>query len=410
MSLVLTTASVPDHDKIAYWNEAVNRIHVPVRVTPLATGSDTGPFAGRIVTDRLGYLQISTVEADPERVSRPPRLIDQSQEAFVAIALQEAGTASFTQGGRSTRVEEGELLLYDTGRPYTVDYPQRFRTRLFQLPSRALNLPEKMLGQLTGVAIRPDEGFGATLIPVLAAMAQGAGGYAPAVGDRLAGSVAELLATLAAERSTAAAADTDSAQGHLLLRIRAHIDRHLGDPALSPEGIADAHRISIRYLHRLFEAQDTTVSRLIQRRRLEECGRELARRGRASPTVSVVARRWGFVSPAHFSRAFRATYGVSPREWRDRCLSGAAGGRAPGPHGAASEPVALQQAQPELTHGGECRDGVPQALQRDFADDGDGRRVDEFADARAHQGAADHDGSLLVHDQLGVPAVAVGEE
>ncbi|MFE9851730.1 AraC family transcriptional regulator [Streptomyces sp. NPDC005576] len=26
--------------------------------------------------------------------------------------------------------------------------------------------------------------------------------------------------------------------------------------------------------------------------------------------------RWGFVSAAHFSRAFRATYGVTPREWR----------------------------------------------------------------------------------------------
>ncbi|MFD0345839.1 AraC family transcriptional regulator [Kitasatospora aburaviensis] len=24
----------------------------------------------------------------------------------------------------------------------------------------------------------------------------------------------------------------------------------------------------------------------------------------------------GFVNPAHFSRAFRAAYGVSPREWR----------------------------------------------------------------------------------------------
>ncbi|MFJ9520782.1 AraC family transcriptional regulator [Kitasatospora sp. NPDC101801] len=30
----------------------------------------------------------------------------------------------------------------------------------------------------------------------------------------------------------------------------------------------------------------------------------------------MVARRWGFVNPAHFSRVFRAAYGVSPREWR----------------------------------------------------------------------------------------------
>ncbi|MET7571888.1 hypothetical protein ABZT04_25775 [Streptomyces sp. NPDC005492] len=32
--------------------------------------------------------------------------------------------------------------------------------------------------------------------------------------------------------------------GHLLVRVREHIDRCLGDPALSPETIARAHRIS----------------------------------------------------------------------------------------------------------------------------------------------------------------------
>lgn len=68
--------------------------------------------------------------------------------------------------------------------------------------------------------------------------------------------------------------------------------------------------MSVRYLHRLFEGEETTVCRLIQRRRLEECSRELARRGRATPTVAAVAHRWGFTSPAHFSRVFRAAYGV----------------------------------------------------------------------------------------------------
>ncbi|MYT26968.1 helix-turn-helix domain-containing protein, partial [Streptomyces sp. SID7760] len=86
---------------------------------------------------------------------------------------------------------------------------------------------------------------------------------------------------------------------------------------LSPERIARQHHISVRYLHRLFESEGTTVGRYIRQRRLEQCGRELARRSRVVPTVSAVAQRWGFVSPAHFSRAFRAAYGVSPREWRD---------------------------------------------------------------------------------------------
>ncbi|MFF2502388.1 helix-turn-helix domain-containing protein [Streptomyces sp. NPDC058067] len=26
--------------------------------------------------------------------------------------------------------------------------------------------------------------------------------------------------------------------------------------------------------------------------------------------------RWGFISPSHFSRAFREMYGMSPTQWR----------------------------------------------------------------------------------------------
>ncbi|MFH8803844.1 helix-turn-helix domain-containing protein [Streptomyces sp. NPDC017936] len=32
--------------------------------------------------------------------------------------------------------------------------------------------------------------------------------------------------------------------------------------------------------------------------------------------VSAVAARCGFAGPSHFTRRFRAAYGVTPREWR----------------------------------------------------------------------------------------------
>jgi AraC-like DNA-binding protein len=94
------------------------------------------------------------------------------------------------------------------------------------------------------------------------------------------------------------------------------IGRRLSDPGLTPEAVAGAHHISVRQLHKLFQHEELTVGRWIQRCRLEECRRELARLGAARHTVAAVARRWGFVSAAHFSRVFRAAYGVSPGEWR----------------------------------------------------------------------------------------------
>jgi AraC-like DNA-binding protein len=104
----------------------------------------------------------------------------------------------------------------------------------------------------------------------------------------------------------------------MVRRIRAHIDARLWDRELTPVTVAAAQHISIRYLHKLFEGQGSTIGRWIQHRRLEEARRELARPGRSDTTVAAVARRWGFANATHFSRCFRAEYGMPPSDWRDR--------------------------------------------------------------------------------------------
>ncbi|WUQ40461.1 helix-turn-helix domain-containing protein [Streptomyces sp. NBC_00234] len=316
--MVLTTASVPDRDKIAYWRDAVGRALVPMTVAPRGDG----PFSGRITTDRLGCLRVSTMEADAKRVSRTPELITGSSEALVAVGIQVSGTATLIQNGRRAEVGEGDLVMYNTARPYSFDYPERFSTHVFQLPRRALGVSDDEILQVSGTVVSPSDGFGAVLQPFLSTLATSAHTYSPDVRGKLANCVIDLFATLVADATRHAPADLDTARSDLVLHIRHYIDRNLGKGDLSPEAIARAHHISVRYLHRIFEGEGITIGRLVQQRRLEECARELARRGRAAPTVSAVAQRWGFVNPAHFSRTFRAAYGQSPSEWRSLRTSG----------------------------------------------------------------------------------------
>ncbi|MFF8771891.1 helix-turn-helix domain-containing protein [Kitasatospora sp. NPDC015120] len=324
MGVRVTTAVVPDGEKAAYLGGAVSRTLVPVELRPL-TGR---PFDGQLVSHRLGYVRVSTLEADAARFSRTAALIARAPrgEPQVGVGLQVAGRAVLEQDGRRAEVAAGGLVLYDTARPYAVDYPERFRTHLFHLPRRLLGVPERDLRRASATAVGPADGCGPVLLSFLGGLAASADSYPAQVGDRLAGSVADLLSALVAQLTLARTADgPDTPNAHLVRRIREHIERHLGDPALAPEPIAKAHHISVRYLHRLFEGEGVTVSRLIQQRRLEACARELTRRGPTAPTVSAVAQRWGFVNPAHFSRAFRAAYGVPPREWRARGLGGGTG-------------------------------------------------------------------------------------
>ncbi|MFD8372377.1 helix-turn-helix domain-containing protein [Streptomyces sp. NPDC059688] len=334
MDLVLSTDTVPDHEKLAYWRDAVGRALVPVSVVPRAAG----PLHGRITGGRLGPLRVAAVESDAQRISRTTAHTGGS-DPCVAVHVQTAGRATLLQDGRRVTAGPGDMMVYDTARPYTLDFPERFAGRVVQLPRRALDVPDEHLRDITATPITAAAGLGAILTPFLATLVGEAHSCPPAVAGRLASSAVDLFTTLVAERSRAGIADT--AREQLVLRIRDHIDRHLGNPDLAPETVAGAHHISVRYLHRLFEDEGITVARLIQRRRLQECARELARGG-AAPAVSAIAQRWGFVNPAHFSRVFRGAYGHSPREWRRLRTSGALPGT--GCDGAA--PIAARPPRP----------------------------------------------------------------
>ena len=106
-----------------------------------------------------------------------------------------------------------------------------------------------------------------------------------------------------------------------MLRIRAYIESHLGDPELTPTRVAAAHFVSKRYLHKLFEAEGVSVSRWIRERRLEHCRHDLADPQRVDETVTSIGMRWGLTDAGHLSRLFREAYGCSPSEYRHRQLS-----------------------------------------------------------------------------------------
>jgi AraC-like DNA-binding protein len=108
------------------------------------------------------------------------------------------------------------------------------------------------------------------------------------------------------------------------VRVKDHILRHLADPGLAPPAIAAAHFVSVRYLHKLFQSQGVTVGEWIRTQRLERCRRDLLRSPAPGDGVAAVARRWGFTSPSHFSRAFRTAYGMTPRAWRIHGLAAGA--------------------------------------------------------------------------------------
>lgn len=207
-------------------------------------------------------------------------------------------------------------------RPYSLVFDEDFRTMVVMFPKRLISLPPDMIGQLTAVRISGHEGLGGMVVPYLTQLAdnldQLAGNLdqlAGATGARLAHSALDLVTTVFTRELGLDEVSTDPHRA-LMRRIRAHIDRNLASTDLGPASIASAHFISTRHLHGLFQEQGVTVSTWIRTRRLQQCRRDLLDPMLADRPVAAIAARWGFVDAAHFSRAFKSTYGVSPSEYR----------------------------------------------------------------------------------------------
>jgi AraC-like DNA-binding protein len=70
--------------------------------------------------------------------------------------------------------------------------------------------------------------------------------------------------------------------------------------------------MSARTLHRMFEHEASTVTDYIRSRRLGAVLRDLTDPVLANRSIAAIAARWCFTDQAHFTRAFRARYGISP--------------------------------------------------------------------------------------------------
>jgi AraC-like DNA-binding protein len=313
MAIVCDTATVQASDRAELWVEAISALFVPLECTP----HHGAAFYGRLRAGALGPVQLCALEVSPHTVKRTPRLAANTAGDEYKLSLNLGGEALIVQDGRDAVLRPGDFAIYDCTRPYTLVANNPFRMLVCVLPRDIIGLSPERIAAATATRIPGNGGIAWAMAPFLKRLADLAiREEVPADEHRVVESVVDLVESLCAGVISEDVGPHAHSRAELLLRIRAYIDSHLGDPELTPTQIAAAHFVSKRYLHKLFEAEGVSVSRWIRERRLERCRRDLAEDQRREETVTRIGMRWGLMDAGHFSRLFRDAYGCTPTEYR----------------------------------------------------------------------------------------------
>jgi AraC-like DNA-binding protein len=90
------------------------------------------------------------------------------------------------------------------------------------------------------------------------------------------------------------------------------IDAHFRDPELSVTSVANALRISPRYVQRLLRSLGTPFTAYVTELRLQHAFRLLQEAGQKTQRITDVAMEAGFSEVSYFNRLFRSRFGDTP--------------------------------------------------------------------------------------------------
>jgi AraC-like DNA-binding protein/CheY-like chemotaxis protein len=274
-----------------------------------------GDVYARMGLWELGNATIFTTDASGIRLLRTAKQARQDAMPVVALSVQRRAEGRHEQLARRQLVSPGELMAVDLSAPYDFSWSGHGAAGCIQIPIDQLGLPVDVirhaLGRLRSSPLYP---MVASHVAHLVADADrlSADPAAPALGTASIELARALLTSAAHTERHAAAALSET----LLTQVRGYVRQHLADPDLRPATIAAAHNVSLRYLYKVCARADFSLEQWIIGQRLHGAREELLQPHSRHRTIAAVARRWGFSDPTHFSRRFRAAYGVTPSEWR----------------------------------------------------------------------------------------------
>jgi len=310
-STVFATDQLVGDERFEAWRSSISVIF---DVAP-AGHEPPKDFQASVTARHLGALLVGDLNFGRQQFSRgSPRVARDGVDHYLVQWYRSGGFVGQHDDGVDMEVRPGDITVFDLGRTQ----------RTYAQPSHVLSLvvPREIAAEsfggrdadLHGTVLRQGTALGGLLSDYLQSLHQRLPDVTLAEAPAVVQATTQMLAAcLRPSRHTHAQARAEL-QGVTLERIQRHILQDLAAP-LRPELLCQHFGISRSLLYRLFEPLGG-VAHYVQQRRLLRAFHALASPANRRLRVAEVATRSGFSSEAHFSRTFRAAFGLTPSDVR----------------------------------------------------------------------------------------------
>ena len=307
---VWTSETLSPRRQFDAWREVIVDAHLSWDIPKIACER----FPAHMRQHRVDGLRLTNCTA-PMRVSgtRARAQIAQDDEAYLTVVMIAQGTETLRFGDDELHLAAGMFTLWDSSRPMAFKTGDGLRQLSLLVPQARLLRRMPRVRDLVGRPIDGRQGVGGLFVDHFQALMQRLGEL-PA--ESRTGALDTTLDLLTLCLGAQPALPPPRLRRVLLEQVQRYIEAHLSDPSLGVASLARAFGMTERNLHKLFEDTGDTVSTYIRTRRLAMCRRDLESSTLAARHIGEIASHWGFSDASHFSKAFRAAYGVSPTSLR----------------------------------------------------------------------------------------------
>ncbi len=328
-TLKFSTENVPPAERLPTWYEVFDRsvsrrelspfsddpFHMQVIVSNLQNSDAAGAKNTGVCVQRMNFTAGYSARRTRDL------LADGNDD--VILYVHQAGGRTVSQLGREATILPGGAVLISNAEASATVVPGPSRFACIAVPRKPMMA---LVPNLDDLLVRPlpaDAGVLQLLENYLTVLEDARLADTPGLQHAVVNHVHDLVAViLGAVRDHFEIAHRPGVRAARLHAIKADIARNFTDGDVSAGALAIRHRMTARYIHKLFEREGTTLSKFVLGQRLSHAHRMLTDPRSAGQTIGALAFAAGFGDLSTFNHAFRRHYSATPSDVRACAASG----------------------------------------------------------------------------------------